>query len=444
MENPLSTLRINWRHFTSGIRKSRQKLKLYVNKQRSLGPKLSRGAEELGINTASSDSDANCDFKIQPDFKRFNQKDEVFCRSWWDKTIRTKKSEHFYTSYRNPLSAQWQGRGPGFSQRDFALRNASWHITDIFAELKGGEDRREGFLDELSVLRDGPADKVAFDSEEEASRNIKHVAEKFGADMAGITTYDERWTYSKKYSCATGLEKENKMEDDIHRTIVLIHSMDKDLLQTVPSALSGTATGLGYAKDLFVLLSLSQYLRNLGYKAVPSMNDTAISIPYAIKAGLGELGRHGLLITPKYGPRVRIGKIFTNLPMTTDKPIRFGVKDFCNICSLCVKACPAKAIFEGEPAKKKVTASTMQGVEKWAINPEKCFKYWTTINTDCSVCIRVCPYNRGSKWHDVIWRYLAGTFLRNKMLDLDVWMKRGKKLRPKDWWAGAFGHQNNT
>ena len=91
--------------------------------------------------------------------------------------------------------------------------------------------------------------------------------------------------------------------------------MDSGLIRTVPSALAGAATGLGYAHDVMVLLSVSQYIRNLGYSAVPTMNDTALAIPYAIKAGLGEYGRHGLVITPEFGPRVRFGKIFTDLPL---------------------------------------------------------------------------------------------------------------------------------
>lgn len=78
----------------------------------------------------------------------------------------------------------------------------------------------------------------------------------------------------------------------------------------------------------------SRYLRNLGYEAIPSMNDTALAIPYAIKAGLGEYGRHGLLITPEFGPRLRLGKIFTNMPLAHDTPIKFGVKEFCGACGI--------------------------------------------------------------------------------------------------------------
>ena len=396
-----------------------------------------RKVRNIGIITAPGNTDNDCDFKVSESFEPFNQKYEAFCRSFWDETVKTMKSENFYASYRQPLTSQWKGRGAGFTQRDYALRNASWHIFDIFAENKASEDRREGFHDTLTVLRDGPDTKLEFESDEEAARNIKFIGRKCGADDIGITEFDDRWVYSKRYSVPTGREKPNEFDADIGYAIVVVNAMDKELLQTVPSALSGAATGWGYADDLFVLLSLSQYIRNLGYKAIPSLNDTALSIPYAIKAGLGEYGKHGLLITPKYGPRVRIGKIFTNLPMKCDNPIRFGVKEFCNECNLCVKACPAKAIFDGSPMKERVTQSTIKGVEKWSINPEKCFKYWTSINTDCSVCIRVCPYNRGSKWLDIVWRYLAGTRLRKIMLYLDSKSKRGKKLRPKQWWKGA-------
>ena len=396
-----------------------------------------RKFQNIGIITASGCSDKDCDFKVSNHFEKFSQKYDAFCRSFWDSNIRTARSESFYASYRKPLLSQWQGRGAGFTQRDFALRNASWHIFDIFAENKADQDRREGYHDTLTVLRDGPDTKLEFNSREEAAKNIKYIGKKFGADEIGITKFDDRWVYSKRYSVPTGEEKPNEFDNSVKYVIVVVNAMDKELLQTVPSALSGAATGVGYADDLFVLISLSQYIRNLGYKAIPSLNDTALSIPYAIKAGLGEYGKHGLLITPKYGPRVRIGKIFTDLPMKYDHPINFGVKEFCNECSLCVKACPAKAIFDGFPVKERVTMSTIKGVEKWSINPEKCFKYWTSINTDCSVCIRVCPYNRGSKWYDVIWRYLAGTHLRKFMLYLDVKSKRGKKKRPTEWWQEA-------
>ncbi len=108
--------------------------------------------------------------------------------------------------------------------------------------------------------------------------------------------------------------------------------MDHDLTRTAPSALAGTATGLGYSLDSVVLLTIAQYIRNLGYQAIPSMNDTALAIPYALEAGLGEYGRHGLLMTPEFGPRLRLGKIFTDMPLQRDHPKSAGVERFCDGC----------------------------------------------------------------------------------------------------------------
>lgn len=176
---------------------------------------------------------------------------------------------------------------------------------------------------------------------------------------------------------------------------------------------------------------------NLGYKAVPSMNDTANAIPYAVKAGLGEYGRNGLLITPRLGPRLRLGKIFTDLPLAHDNPIRFGVKEFCQECNLCAKACPAKAISFGTGKEEEVhNMSNVVGIPKWTTDAERCFSYWTKINTDCSVCIRVCPYNRGQGVLDLAWRYLAGKpIFRGLMRELDVLSGRGRRTKPATWWA---------
>ena len=113
-----------------------------------------------------------CQSQISSDFEKFSQKFDAFSRSFWDDRIKTKKSEAFSASYRMPLTSQWQGRGAGFTQRDYALRNASWRIFGIFAENKESEDRRGGFHDSLTVLRDGSDNKLQFDSEEEVAENI--------------------------------------------------------------------------------------------------------------------------------------------------------------------------------------------------------------------------------------------------------------------------------
>jgi epoxyqueuosine reductase len=216
---------------------------------------------------------------------------------------------------------------------------------------------------------------------------------------------------------------------------VIGQAMDPDLIATAPSALAGAATGLGYSQDALVLLAVAQYIRNLGYRAIPSMNDTALAIPYAIKAGLGEYGRHGLVITPEFGPNVRFGKIFTDLPLTHDRPIRFGVEQTCALCRRCTEACPASAIPGGAPSAELHNQSNLTGVTKWSVDGEKCFGYWSKINSDCSVCIRVCPYTRDyTMRRHRLWARLAGSPFRRVALWLHDRAGGGDRTSATDWW----------
>jgi reductive dehalogenase len=140
-------------------------------------------------------------------------------------------------------------------------------------------------------------------------------------------------------------------------------------------------------------MQLAAYIRNLGYQAVASMNDTGLVIPMAVQAGLGEYARNQLVITPQFGPRLRFSKIFTNMPLATDRPKRPGVAKFCDICTKCADACPVKALPLGPP-KFGGGPSAIQGVKKWTSDAEKCFSFWTKLSSDCAICMRVCPFNR--------------------------------------------------
>ncbi len=383
---------------------------------------------------SSSEYDEAAGFDIQDDFERFNQKYDVFRRSWWDERIMSEKARLFYATYREPLKT-WR-KADGFTQKDYALRNAAWHVSDVFTELKEGEDRREGFNDEFTLCRGVGEESVTFESPADAAAEIKHVAKTFGADLVGISGFDKRWMYTSKFSDLSRKEKPQEVPEGMTSVIVTAQSMDHDLIRTVPSALSGAATGHGYSRDAMVVLSIAQYIQNLGYRAVASMNDTSLVIPAAIQAGLGEYGRLGLLITKEFGPRVRLGKIFTDLPLAHDSPVRFGVKKFCEICRRCSDSCPVKAIPAGDPSTELHNESNIRGVRKWSVNGEKCFSYWTAQNTDCSICVRVCPYNKDySKWWFRLGRWLAGTPLRRVMLWLDVKLRHGERVAPRQWWA---------
>ena len=375
-------------------------------------------------------TDSAAGIETTDEFKQFAQKNDVFTRAFWDPTVRTDKTDAFFGSYRMEAIPR---RGDGFTQKDFALRNASWLISDIMTDRHANKGRREGF--QAPISNDTPVanEKVEYQNPSDASAEIKKISQFFGSDLCGITHLDKRWLYSKRVDVRDMSEVELGLPDGLTSVIVLGHQMDKELVQTYPSALGGAATGREYSHEATIVMQVAAYIRNLGYQAVASMNDTGLVIPMAIQAGLGEYARNQLVITPEFGPRLRFSKIFTDMPLEADKPKRPGVAKFCDICTKCVDACPVKALPSGPP-KTGGGLSSIKGVRKWTSDAEKCFSFWATLSTDCAICMRVCPFNRDfSTWSQRIWLKLALSPARRVAL----WMDRYRKgrVKPSNWWA---------
>ena len=372
------------------------------------------------------------EFQITSEFERFNSKNDIFNRAVWDDSVNPKD---FFQSY--DIANYKPKKSKGFDHWDFALRNASWHMTDVVGEMKFQSDGRvEGFTDYFTINRPPSLEKIKLTSPEDTTRRIKKAALTLGAGSVGICSFDAKWIYSHQFSRKSQKTCPMDLPKSIKNVIVFLVPMDYQLGRTFPAAVSGSATGDGYAKCLNTANALAQFITNLGYEAVASMNDTGLNIPMAIEAGLGEYGRNGLLISPQFGPNVRIAKVFTDLPLMSDKPTSFGVKEFCNICSKCSDSCPVKAIPAGEPQSNPPNFSSLKGITKWTVNAEKCFKFWVGMNTDCAICIRVCPYNKDySKWWNRLGIGLSNSPLRRVMLWLDTFLKYGQRLKPDEWWS---------
>ena len=380
---------------------------------------------------SARDEDAAAGIEITDEFERFTQRNDVFTRAFWDDTVRTKQTDGFFASYRMQATPR---RGDGFTQRDFALHNASWLISDVMTDRQVDQGRREGFQAPISYDTPVAPTQVEIDDTAAMSKEIKYVAKFFGADLCGITDMDERWLYASRIDTRDLSEAPNEMPEGMTSVIVLGHEMDAELVATYPSALAGAATGREYSHEASVVMQLAAYVRNLGYEAVASMNDTALVIPYAVKAGLGEYARNQLVITPEFGPRLRFSKIFTNMPLSHDTPEPKGVKAFCDICTKCADACPVKALPFGPPQVGGSNISAIKGVRKWTSDAEKCFSFWAKTSTDCAICMRVCPFNRDFKtWQHRAWLKLALSRFRKIALWLD--RKRGARVKPSTWWA---------
>nr|VFJ44784.1 MAG: reductive dehalogenase [Candidatus Kentron sp. FW] len=372
--------------------------------------------------------------KIEP----FDQKNEMFKRPLWDPRV----ADIGKRFYQDPVMPRDK---PGRRLKDQSLVNASWRLDQEFAHgAMGMGIGRVGlygwswggkciFPNVPAGLRTTETDPASM------TRDIKRAATFLGASLVGICELDRRWLYSHAYRVTPtdGGIVENNIPNEFRYAIAIAIEMDYEAIRCSPAFPAGAAAGLGYSRMAFVAGMLAQYIRGLGYQAIPTGNDTALSIPIAIDAGFGEIARNGLLVTPWFGPRVRLAKVLTDLPLVPDKPIEFGVRDFCRICNKCVKNCPSHSIQSGEPSEKTFNISNREGVGTWLVNAETCLDFWTKNGGDCANCIRTCPFNkpRDSRLHEVVrWGVFNTHWLNKLFLWGDDFFGYGKRGNSNRFW----------
>ena len=385
-------------------------------------------------------------YQVLPEYRRFDQKFNMTRRPKWDWL-------DFDKNRLQNLIERIEQRTTGYSVKDWALQNAaistlrvaktdinvpntghsSW--SKILATLPPGVER----------LNENPGKMFQY---------IKKVAHLFGADLVGVTKLDRRWVYSHWYAeetqksypilfsdetnqtCQTPIILDNRAQvipKEMEYAIVMVVNMDKDGIDAAPTLTELATTWRTYAQLGFLSLGMAEFIRGLGYNALPLINDTALSVPLAIDAGLGQLGRHGLLITPQFGPRCRICKILTDLPLEIDWPIDFGVTAFCDVCKKCVDHCPVDAISKKERSYEAVSISSNGDALKWVFDAEKCRKYHMSIGTNCGICVRVCPFNKSSYWfHSVVrWFIENAPLLNPSLVKMDDVFSYGKFKDPE-------------
>ena len=220
--------------------------------------------------------------------------------------------------------------------------------------------------------------KTTFESASAASNHLKKHAFKFGANEVGIAEIEETDIYQNR-------EIKEKY------AIVVGQKMLWRKFQKVPSKESAIECLRVYFSLGETVIKLAEYIRSLGYDCKvehPIGDSDVLHIPLALKAGFGELGRHGSIIHPKMGPLFRLGSVITNMPLTIDKPIDAGIATFCDKCKACRIYCPAKAI----PDERSPEAGKDHlGNDRYMIDTGKCFPYFATHNY-CSICLPVCVY----------------------------------------------------
>jgi reductive dehalogenase len=216
---------------------------------------------------------------------------------------------------------------------------------------------------------------------------LKGMAAYLGAQSVGATKLRDYHVYSVS---GRGTDPYGEAIPLVHDfAIAVTVEMDYRMMGTAPEAPVVMESARQYVNAGMIALQLAFFIRSLGYGARAHIdgNYQVIAPLVARDAGLGEIGRMGLLMTPELGPRVRIAVVTTDLPLQPDqRQDGSSVIDFCGICEKCAENCPSRAIPFGERKRQ-------DGAYRWIIDPVKCFRYWNVIGTDCGVCMKVCPYS---------------------------------------------------
>ena len=367
---------------------------------------------------------------IAGDVPRFDQKNDMYKRLRWQPELREKGRQLF--GLVSPTDRE------GHTLKDMAFKNAAWHIETGFAH--GNIIHNSGMyawdMPLTGVSRVPEGLKMDVVDPAKMSRDVKKVAKFLGASAVGICRIDRRWVYSNAFHFATREPHELNFPEEYKFAIVMLFEMDYEIAKTSPTWVAEATEGKGYSMMAVTATMVAQFVRGLGYKAIPSGNDTSLNIPLAIDAGLGELGRSGLLINPKYGPRLRISEVLTDLPLATDEPVDFGVTEYCEKCKKCATYCPGQALMSGERTTEPNNISNATGELKWPINAEKCFDFWARNGGSCMNCIRVCAFNKSAnKLHNVVRWFIKHTpWLDPLLIKIDDWMGYGKQSRADKYW----------
>lgn len=391
--------------------------------------------------------------------KQMSEKSTIFSRNVWDPDRRDRPETKENLMYINLVEGE--GKVPNQTRLDYALMTAAWHGSRSGGGLSYRWESSSGGGAELRNIL-GPWDPSDLDMTwEKASLAVKHASLFFGASLAGIAELNPLWLYSDSFTptkedrarAIPVLSEGERFEQtdealyiprSMNRVIALAFEEDYYGIANSPGRLASAAVGNGYSRMAFTACTLAEFVRELGYRAIPAGNGTGLSIPMAIDAGLGELGRLGLLVTPKYGPRVRLAKVITDMPLLPDSPIKFGVADFCEACMLCAEHCPSAAITDGPRTWEGKSPSNNPGTFKWYIESEKCYDF---NGFSCSNCKRVCPFTKpNNSWlHQMIRKIIEAKIspLNKLMVRLDQASGYGHQLQDTEFWK-RDGHKTIT
>ncbi len=196
---------------------------------------------------------------------------------------------------------------------------------------------------------------------------VKSFVLNSGADFVGIAD-------PFKLSEISGKKKNpiSKLQD-VRTVIVFGIVMPKNIIEIAPEVKYQVALTNSFRKLRHIAKKVSRWLEKLGYSSYPCHDQKDIEHKKAAElSGLGKVGKHTLLITPKFGPRVHLNSVLTNFVLDFDTPTK---EDLCSECNECIQKCPSDAI----KSQKTIVPQTCLG-----------YRIKHIKGGYCGICMKTC------------------------------------------------------
>lgn len=282
------------------------------------------------------------------------------------------------------------------------------------------------------LLQDGGQEATASMSTKNPNtnaENIKAMSYFLGADAVGVSRCPE-WTW---YS-----------HDATGEPIIPPHDQAISMVidqgyETMEGASGDDWIAVSQSMRAYLRFSIfgsivAKQIRRLGYKAKAHsvMDGEVLQPPLLLLSGLGEVSRIGeVILNPFLGPRLKSGVVTTDMPMAHDKPISFGLQQFCESCNKCARECPAGAITAGPKLM-------FNGYETWKSDSQKCTTYRITNEGGamCGRCMKTCPWNLEGIFAEAPFRWVAMNVPKAApaLAKLDDFVGNGERNEIKKWW----------
>jgi epoxyqueuosine reductase len=207
-------------------------------------------------------------------------------------------------------------------------------------------------------------------------KEFEQATKALGVDLIGYTPVQENFIFK-------GMSVYGK------NAIVLGMELKWDAIKTAPGYQCGMEAFRVYKALGDVVLPMTDWLKERGYKAEAHhpFGGKLLYPVHAVVAGLGVVGRLGLILTPEFGPRQRFGMITTDADLPATKSTRNLEKVIhaCDKCSACIQNCPAALPNPTErvPGSGVITRIDRDACEGQLVN-----------NNYCSKCLKACPPGR--------------------------------------------------